>query len=234
MARGGRIWVTRAQPGADGTAACLRGLGHDPLVASLLSVHLLPQEGWPPPEPVAALAFTSANAVRAFARWTLQRDTPVFAVGEATAKAARLAGFADVSSADGDVAALAARIAAETRPGLLLHPCASETAGDLSGALAARNVNLRTLPLYETRPVDRLPPEVVDAFHEAEVATVLLHSPKAAGALANLSASLAETDLARVRLLGLSAACLAPMAHLSFASSQAAAEPNETAMLELL
>ncbi len=42
VARAGRIWVTRAEPGAEATAARLRALGHAPLVASLLGVRLLP------------------------------------------------------------------------------------------------------------------------------------------------------------------------------------------------
>jgi uroporphyrinogen-III synthase len=60
---------------------------------------------------VAALAFTSVNGVEAFARLSAERRSPVFAVGDRTARAAREAGFADVVSADGDVEALAALIA---------------------------------------------------------------------------------------------------------------------------
>ena len=61
-----RIWITRAQPAADVTAERVRALGHEAMVAPLLAVR--PVE----PEPidlegVAALAFTSANGVRAFA-----------------------------------------------------------------------------------------------------------------------------------------------------------------------
>ena len=37
-----RIWVTRAQPGADATAERVRALGHDALVAPLLAVRALP------------------------------------------------------------------------------------------------------------------------------------------------------------------------------------------------
>ena len=228
----GRIWVTRAQPGADATAARLRALGHSPLVASLLVVHALPQ-AVRPPEDFAALAFTSANAVRAFAGWTSRRSWPVFAVGASTAEAAHLAGFTEVRSADGDVAALASRIAAERPPGLLLHPCATEAAGDLGGALAALGMSMRALPLYQTRPVDQLPSDAADALGQVEVAAVLLHSPKAARALVGLWA-MEEPDLTRVWAFGLSAACLAPAADLPFASMAAAAEPTEAALLELL
>ena len=233
MGASGLIWVTRAQPGAEATAGRLRALGHAPLVASLLVVHPLtpPHEA---PDGVAALAFTSANAVQAYARWTSDRRAPVYAVGPATALAACSAGFAKVKSADGDVAALAARIAAEPPSGLLLHPCARETAGDLGGALAAAGVPVKALPLYETRPVARLPAEVADALQRRRVRAMLFHSPKAAAALASLWAKDENRNLAQVQAYGLSAACLAPVAHLPFVSTLAPARPNEAALLELL
>ncbi len=233
MEAGGRIWVTRAQPGADATAARLQARGRSPLVASLLEVRPLP-----PPAPlssgVVALAFTSANAVQAFAAWTPQRAWPVFAVGATTAGAARMAGFRQVSSADGDAGALARRIMAAAPTGLLLHPCAREAAGDLSGALATHGVQVMALPLYETCAVERLPTCVSAALEQGDMAAVLLHSPKAARALAGLWDAGGRRELTRVRLLGLSAACLAPLAQLPFAARLAAAEPNEASLLELL
>src|SRR4051812_26476328 len=126
-----RIWITRAQPGADVTAERVRALGHDAVVAPLLAVKPLADvhidlSG------VAALAFTSANGVRAFADVSGDRSLKVFAVGAATAAAARAAGFRSVLSADGDVDALAEGIAmrrTELR-GAVLHPGAAEPAGD--------------------------------------------------------------------------------------------------------
>ena len=224
--------MTRVQPGADATATRLRALGHTPLLGSLLVVHPLPHAGGAP-EDFAALAFTSANAVRAFASLTPQRGAPVFAVGASTAAAARLAGFTQVRSADGDVAALASWIAAERPLGPLLHPCAKETAGNLGGALAAVGISVRALPLYETRPVEQLPADAADALRTGAVAALLLHSPKAARALAGLW-TVSGPNLTRVQAFGLSAACLAPVAHLTFASAVAAAEPNEAALLDLL
>src|SRR5580692_7274271 len=37
-----RIWITRAQPGADATAERVRALGHEAVIAPLLAVHALP------------------------------------------------------------------------------------------------------------------------------------------------------------------------------------------------
>ena len=232
MGEGGRIWITRGQPGAEATAARLRALGHAPLVASLLEVRPLP----PPaelPKGVAALAFTSANAVRAFSAWTPRREWPVFAVGGATAEAAREAGFRAVSSADGDVGALALRIAAERCSGLVLHPCAREAAGDLAGALGATGLRSRAASLRDLRRRD-LPTGVCAALDQGAIPVALIHSPKAARALAGLWVAAGRPRLQRTQLLGLSPACLAPVAHLPFAAAHAPTQPNETAMLDLL
>ena len=105
-----RIWITRAQPAADTTAERVRALGHEAVVAPLLAVRVLPDVAVDL-RGVAALAFTSANGVRAFADASGERGLKVFAVGAATAQAARQAGFKSVLSADGDVEALAEGIA---------------------------------------------------------------------------------------------------------------------------
>lgn len=224
-----KIWITRAQPGADLTAARVAALGHEPVVAPLLEVKALD------PQPVdlagvAALAFTSANGVRAFAGLSPVRDLRVFAVGAATARAAREAGFRQVLSADGDVAALAEGIGArkgELR-GAVLHPGAAEPAGDLAGALAALGVELRQLSLYDTTPVD-LPPDQLASLCGLDI--VLLHSPKAAQVLARL---LKTHPAPGLRALGLSKAVLRPLARTPLTAKVSAPFPLEAAMLNLI
>lgn len=212
-----RVWVTRAQPAAEATAARLRALGHEPVVAPLLEVRPLPGAvidlaG------VGAVAFTSANGVAAFAALSPSRGLPVFAVGEATAAAARAAGFPEVTAGPADVAALAAAIRAAPFEGVLLHPCAAETAGDLTAA----GVPLRPAPLYETVATAALP-GAVDA--------VLVHSPKAARALA---AVLPPGRAAGLDVFALSPACAEPLRGLGFHRLEAAQFPNEAALLKLL
>ena len=229
-----RVWVTRAQPGADATGERLRALGHAPLVASLLEVRRLTPPAGEPPADTAALAFTSANAVHAFADWTPARDWPVFAVGAATADTARHAGFASIDSADGDVRALTERIAAVRSPGLILHPCATEAAGDLAADLAAVGLRVRSLPLYETRAVAELPSAAAEALAGEGLDAVLLHSPKAARTLASLLASRPGLDVSGVRALGLSSACVSPLTGVRFALALSAAAPTEAALMERL
>src|SRR5690349_12810995 len=103
-----RVAITRAQPGADETASRLRALGAEPILAPLLSI--VPCASNTNVAGADALIFTSANGVRAFPDVQHARDIAVLTVGDATAEAARTAGFANVRSADGDVEALAALV----------------------------------------------------------------------------------------------------------------------------
>jgi uroporphyrinogen-III synthase len=85
--------------------------------------------------------------------------------------------------------------------------------------------------LYET--VAAKPPSPALLEQLAETQAVLLHSPRAARALASLCASSA-LDLSGAHLLGLSPACLAPLASLPAAGRQIAKAPNEADLLALL
>lgn len=110
--------MTRAQPGADATAERLRERGLVALVEPLFALVSLPAT---PPEDFAALAFTSANGVRAFAALSAARDRPAFCVGDATAAAAKAVGYLDVRSAGGDVDALLALLLAAPATGTIVH-----------------------------------------------------------------------------------------------------------------
>ena len=224
-----RIWITRAQPGADATAERVRALGHEGVIAPLLVVRALPDvqidlSG------VAALAFTSANGVRAFADISAERALRVFAVGAATAQAARSAGFKLVLSADGDVEALAEGIGqrrGELR-GLVLNPSAAEPAGDLVGALDRQGVAARRVVLYETAPLT-LEDETVAQLVTCDA--VLLHSPRAAQVLAAL---LKTHPAPKLRALGLSKAVLRPLMRAKVGPRVFPSMPLEGALLNLI
>ncbi len=223
-----KVWVTRAEPGATATAERLKALGHEPLVGPLLFVRDV-GSSTPPAfaaPPFAALAFTSANGAAAFARRDPERDKAVFTVGDATAAAARAAGYADVRSADGDVEALAALILSQAPlGGMVLHPCAAEPAGDLVGALKAGGQAAERLTVYEAALAQALPPRALEA--EA----VLVHSPRAGEALAALTPLGAVAGMAAYVL---SPSCTEPLAGLGFRSMAVAETPHEASLLALL
>jgi uroporphyrinogen-III synthase len=215
---GRKVWITRALPGADDTAARLAALGHTPLIVPLLAVRRIAAHidlaG------VGALAFTSRNGVAAFAALTAARTLPVFTVGDATARAARDAGFASVRSADGDLPALAALIRAEGAGLSILNPTAAEPAGDLA-ALVGEPARVRPVTVYQTVATGAAPPP--------GWRTVLIHSSRAARILA------ADPPETRGRCaVTLSPAAAAPLSTLDFAEVRIAATPTEDALLDAL
>jgi uroporphyrinogen-III synthase len=224
-----KIWITRAQPAAEATAERVRALGHEAVVAPLLTVRDLDGVDIDLTG-AAALAFTSANGVRAFAEKSGERGLKVFAVGAATAQAARQAGFRSVLSADGDVTALAHALAGRRGElkGAVVHAGAAEPAGDLVGELTGQGVEARRLALYETTPAD-LSETQTRSLVKSDV--VLLHSPRAARALARLLRAHPAPEL---RALGLSPAVLKPLARVKLAGKLAPPFPLEAALLQLI
>lgn len=214
------VWITRAQSGADRTAERLSGLGYTPVVAPLLTIR--PLEVRPDLTGIQALAFTSRNGVKAFAAGSPLPLLPVFAVGDATAAAAREAGFTDVRSADGDLRALAALIRTEGASRVILHPAAAEPAGDLA-ALVGDAARITTIAVYEAVETDTPAPETWDI--------VLIHSPRAARALAvRLSSGAVGGRIA----VAISPAAAEPLTALGFAEIRIAEAPTEDSLLAAL
>lgn len=181
-------------------------------------------------EGVGALAFTSPNGVAGFASLRPDRGLPVFAVGDATADAARAAGFTRVLSAGGDVADLARLILAERSSfsGRLLRAGAEEAAGDLVGALRRGGVAASSIALYRT--VLCQPPSALwSADHDAWAA-VLVHSPKAGRALAQFVDRLPAGKLC----VCISSAAAKPLVAVGYDPIRAAAHPDEASMIAAL
>lgn len=196
-------------------------MGWEPVVQPLLAIRPL-SPILPGLEGFDALAFTSRNGVSAFAALTSQRDLRAFAVGEATAQAAREAGFSDVQSADGAVDDLVALIAQQMQPGeRLLAPVARQPVADLAAQLTGR-VQVETLAVYEAVETG--------VGTSDNVAAILIHSPRAAAALAALGAQAVDQR----RIIAISAQAAAPLNGLPIADLRIANHPSDAAMLEAL
>lgn len=202
-----RILVTRPREDAAPLAEALAGLGIEPVLEPLMCIEFI--DG--PPldlDGIQALLVTSANGVRAFCNRDSRRHLPVFAVGGATAKAAHMAGFAAVSSASGDVAALAALVCGRLRAegGDLLHVAGTRLAGDLAGMLAGNEFNCRREVLYGANVAAALSAEAVRDLEEGGLDGVVFFSPRTASVFAALvrRAGLEESAAA------LAAFCLSP------------------------
>src|SRR5512146_1138627 len=101
-----RVLVTRPREEAVALAARLEALGYTPVIAPMIAVRFLP-DAVMDASGIQAVAFTSANGARALAAARVgaevARDLPAFAVGKATAAAARAAGFREIVEGPGTV-----------------------------------------------------------------------------------------------------------------------------------
>lgn len=191
------------------------------MIQPLLTIQPLPQ---PEPDlaPFTALVFTSRNGVAAFSALTARRDRPVFTVGDATAEAARAAGFTDVLSADGAIGDLAALLLAHLGPNdRVLAAVAARPVADL-GALLAGRIAVESLAVYDAVDTGAAAPEAIDA--------VLIHSPRAAEALAALK----PTEAANWTVVAISTQAAAPLKALGIADLRLAPHPSDEPMLETL
>ena len=201
------------------------------VIAPLIEVRALP--GVPDLAGVGGLAFTSANGVEQFAARSDDRSFTAWCVGEMTAAAACAAGF-EARSAEGDVAALAALIAAEWRPGAgeILHLRGRFAAGDLVAALAAAGVPGRAAEIYDQRPV-AVSGEAAALLAAGGVEVASFFSPRTALLFVGEAAQ-RRWNLSRTVAVSLSEAADAALAALAFGERRVAAHPGREGMLAAL
>jgi len=227
-----RIAITRPQAEGERSAAALRAHGHDVLVAPLMRVEPISANlagDW------SAVVVTSGNAPLAARANANLLALPLYAVGARSAEAARRAGFADVTSADGDVHDLVRLIAARRRDRKpLLYLAGEDRAADLVAELAAHGVEAAMRIVYRavTAP---FPAALTGALRDGTLDAVLHYSARSAenyvaGAAA---AGIAPAALA-VRHVCLSAQVAAPLNAAGAADIAVAKQPDEAAIVELL
>ena len=234
-----RLLVTRPQPDADSQAAALRGLGHEAVIAPLLTVEVRD----PGPVSVAdaqALVVTSRNALRALeelGRTPAMIHLPLVAVGEVTAGLAEELGFRDVVTGAGAAEALAPLICENFDPanGALIYLTGEKTAYDLRAPLEAHGFAVMQHVLYATRPVDSIDPDVIEEIRSGALDGVILMSPATARAYVRLlrESNLAECAEKLVHLC-LSANVADALSGLSGARSLVASKSTQDDLLALI
>ncbi|MFM7347194.1 MAG: uroporphyrinogen-III synthase [Tagaea sp.] len=233
-----RVLVTRPRGEAEIFAATLEARGHDSVLAPLLDI-VLEESARVDLGGVRAVLFTSANGVRAWARIGAPHESEAFCVGDATAQAAREAGFTLVHSAGGDVAALAELVRAKLSPaeGALLHAAGSALAGDLAGDLGKDGFEVRRVQLYRQDVATTLPFAAVQALRDGKIDAVTFFSPRTAETFVRLAKSAdLLAALAATHAVGLSQAALdvAREEGATWKSARAAAQPTEASLLDAL
>jgi uroporphyrinogen-III synthase len=179
-----RLLVTRPEPDATRQAELLAARGHEPVLAPLLVIEPamdVPLEF----DGAQALIVTSRNALRVLATRSdlaKARELPLFAVGEATAKAATDLGFANVTTGPGTGETLARLISDALKPnaGPLVHLSGETIAFDLKSALAAQGFKMRKAILYRAVPAIKLPEGALALLNAGKLDGAILMSPRTA------------------------------------------------------
>lgn len=218
------VIVTRTLPGARDTADHLAHLGYTPFLAPMLSIV---ETGLDPDALIGIrhIVFTSANGIRPIDAAGLT----AWCVGPSTAEAARRAGFCPVIEGDGNAEDLARLILAAHPEGPLLHIANEAAAGDLVAALKAGGLDARFTSPYRTEPASSLAPEAAAALASGAPVIILLHSTRAAAALAAL-----HPNLSRAALVAISAAAAGPLKETAGLGIWIAARPNEQSLMDAL
>jgi uroporphyrinogen-III synthase len=187
------------------------------------------------PNRVQAILVTSGNAIPALP--TSYRQLPLLAVGAATAAKARGAGFAVVSSADGNARALAA-LAKQSwvpRAGPLLLATGRGQGQDLAASLRDDGFRVVRRTVYAAVPVATLPATARAAVAAGEVSVVLLFSAATARHCVRLlRAARLHEAVKTMEALAIGPPAAMALRALPWRRIRVADQPNQDAMLALL
>lgn len=227
---GSTVLVVRPEPGLSASLAAANALGLNAIGYPLFEIR---SAAWqcPDPESIDALIVGSANAFRHGGRGLeLLKGKLVYAVGESTADAARVAGFAIAATGSGGLQnvldALPARTAANTgtAPLRLLRIAGAEHVA-LRPPLG---VQMHTVIAYEAVACEL--PEPLRALQDLDL-TVMLHSAAAAEQFDRESRRLA-LHRSRIALMVIGPR-VAAAAGTGWRAVHVSPAPNDHAMLEL-
>ena len=208
-----RVLVLRPEPGASATVEKARERGLDAIAVPLFAVEPL---AWQAPEPIGfdGLLLTSGNAVRHGGKGLQAlRRLKVYAVGEATAEAARVAGFNVAATGDAGVDRLLSSIDPDLK---LLHLCGADRATPSDARQA-----ITPVAIYRSTP---LPAPDLSSVHDS---VALVHSPRAGARLAEL-----VRDRGSIAVAAISAAAAAAVGG-GWRVVETAERPSDEALLAL-
>ena len=220
-----RLLVTRPGPGGEATAERLRALGHEVLLSPLF---VLAPIGWELPRlAIDAVLLTSANAARlAGDKIAGLTHLPCYAVGAATARAAKAAGFKEIIVGEADAADILTRAAAQGIRSML------HLAGRDHRDTEHSAIRLERRIVYAAEPIGRFDETAEAALQAGAIDWTLLYSPRAARHFAALVDRL-SIPRAALRLAALSPA-VAEAAGPGWLDVRSAARPNEQALFAAL
>lgn len=229
--------MTRPEPGASRTAQRLEDLGFKPILLPLTETVALPVDADRVAANAAAVAVTSANAVRHAPKEisTALAGLPCHAVGRRTAEAARAAGFLSVSEGPGDAEALADALAGAYAGQTIVYLCGRVRFSGFEQRLQPAGLQVRAVETYDTVALDYPDEAVLARLSGRPVEAVLLYSAKAATAMQALAGRPALGELfKKTCFFTLSGRIAAALETVASEKLRVAPEPSEEALLELL
>jgi len=227
------VWITRTQPSAQASAGVWQAAGFKAVVAPLLHVVNAPKTP-AKPAPDDVLIFTSKNGVFAYQGYGFAPQNKVITVGDATAAAARAAGFTDVTSAQGtsaDVTALIVNTVAKNSS--VIHCAGRHVRGSIVEDLNAAGYLARRDLYYQSEAVTAWP-----AIDYAALTHIAFYSPFAAETFRDLiiqkTSRQVSLDIHKSAFISISNATNMALGDFALGRRWIADLPNEMAMLKAI
>ena len=233
-----RILLTRTGPDGEDSVQRLEQMGFEVIWRPALSSRAISVDAAQLPGR-CHLIFTSRNGVRFAPLGALRKADHVFCVGQATAEAAKLAGYQTIHSANGNSKDLI-RLIGEYKhlpPYPLIHLANDKPRGDIVASLTNVGLNTRLVQVYETNPAPDFAPTANAVLTDTNnpCHALLVYSPAAAGILADqcsdaICAFIAQNGF----FVTISEAAAAPLADFADIRLKIAAKPTEDALFRAL
>ena len=215
------------RPQKDAQAFAQEVLSHQPAAQILISpvLDITPIGTLPDLSAYAAVLFTSRHAVACFAHAPIPKKMTCFAVGEATAEAAKKLGFFVISSA-GTAQDLILLVQKAGAAGPLIHPHGEHSRGQIAATLTKKGIPCTECVIYDQIETP-LSVQARALFTQPHLLLVPVFSPRSArllqryGPLPNGSEIIAISQTV--------AACFSTQPHIK---TTVAPHPNRGAMLK--
>ena len=234
-----RLLLTRPKSDDDPLPGLLEAAGHSIIVEPLLSVESLQ------PAPLIegvmqAVVATSANAIRAAKGGALLGPVlalPLFAVGTATATAARDAGFKHIVEGPGTARDLVPFMLARLKPqdGGILYLRGELVAFELAPELGQAGLDVQERIVYRAVPASAFSPLALKGLRQGKIDGVVLLSPRTATIYAGLvSAAGLSPEIHKPAHYCLSDRVAAPLAALPAVTTRIATRPSLQELVALI
>lgn len=228
------VLITRPEPMASETASRVAALGFTPVIAPMLEIRPVAFT-LPPPKTIQAVLVTSAVAIDPIPH--AYHGKPLLAVGDATADAARQAGFTTVHSAGADAQTMAVEAAKLFTPekGPLLLAARDGLGEPLELDLADRGFRVLRHAVYAIAAPTALPVVAGTVLQGDDLRAALFFSADTARAFVRLvdAAGLNER-VAQADAVAIGKPAAVALERLPWRSVKIAAHPTQDEMLTLL